>query len=181
MAAQIKFTSTKLNSSRKEGLLKPDSDGYYELIIGGLNTYNSVGEYYTADGARALFEQSSSFMRRIKNGCLKGESGHPKKLPGMSADDYIRRVLTIEETNVCCHFKEIWLDESFGRQNPQYRNNALVAVKAKIKPSGPRGEALRASLENKNENVCFSIRAFTKDYYQRGQTIRVLDQIVTWD
>lgn len=177
----IKFTSTKLNGTGKEGILKPDDDGYYTLIIGGLNTYNSAGEFYTAQGAKDLFQQSNTFMRRISNGCLKGESGHPKKLPGMSDNDYLNRILTIEESNVCCHFKEIWLDLDYGKKNPQLGNPELVAIMAKVKPSGPKGNSLQSSLDNPSENVCFSIRAFTKDYYQKGQTIRVLNSIVCWD
>lgn len=177
----IKFTSTKLTNAGKKGILTPDENGYYELVIGGLNTFNSVGEYYTLEGAKELFEQSSIFMRRVNNGCLKGESGHPKRQPGMSDNDYVRRVLTIEETNVCCHFKEVWLDEQFGRKNPQLKNPSLVAIMAKVKPAGPRGPSLQASLDNPDENVCFSIRALTRDYYSRGTTYRVLNQICTFD
>jgi hypothetical protein len=179
--ANVKFTATKLASKGKAGILKPDDDGYYTLVIGGLNLFNSVGEYYTADGARQLFEQSSTFMRRIKNGCLKGEMGHPKRLPGMSMDDYLRRIMTIEETNVCCHFKEIWLDEQYGKNHPEFKNPSMIAIMAKLKPTGPKGPSLQKSLDNPNENVCFSIRAFTKDYAVRGVINRVLDQVYSWD
>lgn len=179
--AVIKFESTKLNNTGKEGILKPDEDGYYTIPVGGLNTLNSAGEYYTADGAKQLFEASSVLMRRIANGNLKGEMGHPKKLPGMSMDDFLNRIMTIEEKNVCCHFKEIWLDTDFGKNNPNLNNKNLVAIMAKIKPAGPYGPALKASLDNKNENVNFSIRAFTSDFYQAGKTIRVLKNIMTWD
>lgn len=177
----IKFTSTKLAAKGKAGLLKPDDQGYYTMVIGGLNMFNSVGEYYAADGAKQLFEQSSTFMRRIQNGCLKGELGHPKRLPGMSMDDYLRRIMAIEETNVCCHFKEVWLDEQYGKNHPEFRNPSMIAIMAKVKPAGPKGASLKESFDNPNENVCFSIRAFTKDYIQQGRTIRVLDQVMCWD
>lgn len=177
----IKFTSTKLTNAGKKGILKPDENGYYPLVVGGLNTFNSVGEYYTLEGAKQLFESSSVFMRRVANGNLKGEEGHPKRLPGWSDDDYLRRVMNIEETNVVCHFKEVWLDEKFGRDHPELRNPSLVAIMAKVKPAGPRGPALQASLDNPDENVCFSIRALTRDYYNRGTTHRVLNQIFCWD
>lgn len=177
----IKFTSTKLAAKDKAGILKSDEQGYYTVVIGGLNMFNSVGEYYTADGARHLFEQSSTFMRRIQNGCLKGELGHPKRGPGLSMDDYLRRIMTIEETNVCCHFKEVWLDDQYGKNHPEFRNPSMIAIMAKVKPAGPKGPSLKESFDNPSENVCFSIRAFTKDYMQQGKTIRVLDQIMTWD
>jgi hypothetical protein len=178
---QIKFTSTRLEGTGKKGLLKPDSAGYYTLPVGGLNVFNSVGQFYTADGAKKLFETSSIFMRRVKSGCLKGESGHPKRSPGMSMDDYLNRILTIEETNVVCHFSEIWLDEDFGRRNPKFSNKDLIAIMARVKPAGPHATSLEASLNNPEEEVCFSIRALTRDFMFKGTTHRVLEQIVTWD
>jgi hypothetical protein len=57
----------------------------------------------------------------------------------------------------------------------------VIAIIAWVKPSGPNGPALEASLDNPNENVCFSIRSFTDDYRERGITRRVLKTIVTWD
>ncbi len=179
--SSVRFTSTKLVGSNKKGVLQADANGYYTMPIGGLNTLNSAGEYYTLEGAKQLFDASSIFMRRIKAGCLKAELGHPKKLPGMTMDDYLNRLLSIEETNVVAHFAEIWLDESFGKNNPQYKNPKLAAIMAKVKPAGPKGPALKESLENPQEDVCFSIRALTRDYYERGQTFRVLQQIVTFD
>lgn len=181
MAEVVKFTSTKLSGLNKAGVIKPDSDGCYTMVIGGLNAYNSVGEFYTLDGARQLFESSSALMRRIQNGCLKGEVGHPKLSPGMSGDDYLRRILAIDETNICCFFKEVWLDPNYGSANPKFKNPSLVAIMAKVKPAGVKGQALEAAFNNPGENVCFSIRALTKDYYNRGQTYRVLTNIVTWD
>jgi hypothetical protein len=169
---QIKFTSTRLDGTGKKGLLKPDSNGYYTMPVGGLNVFNSVGQFYTADGARKLFESSSIFMRRVKSGCLKGESGHPKRTNGMSMDDYLNRILTIEESNV---------DEDFGRRNTKFNNPELIAIMAKIKPSGPHAASLEASFNNPEEEVCFSIRALTRDFMFKGTTHRVLEQIVTWD
>lgn len=177
----VKFTSTKLAAIGKQGILTPDADGYYELVVGGLNTFNSAGEYYTLEGAKTLFEESSVFMRKIQKALLFGEYRHPAKTPDMTNDDYIRRILTVDEDNVICHFKDIWLDENFGRNNPQHNNPQLVAIMAKLKPYGAKGYLLKESLENSNVNTCFSIRALTKDYYQKGQTYRVLTHICTFD
>ena len=177
----VKYTATKLNAIGKEGSIKPDANGYYTIIVGGLNTLNSAQEYYTLDGAKELFDSSSIFMRRVANGSLKGEVGHPKALPGMSKDDFMGRVLRIEETNICSHFSEIWLDENFGRNNPRFNNPKLVAIMAKVKPIGPKGPYLKEAFENKGENVCFSIRAMTRDYYSKGVNHRVLAAILTFD
>lgn len=177
----IKFSATKLTNTGKRGVLKPDEDGYYEMVIGGLNVFNSAGEYYTLKGAEQLFSASSIFMRRVKSGCLKAEVGHPKKLPSMAYREYVQRIFAIEETNICAHFKEIWLDPTYGIKNPQANNPNLVAIMAKVKPTGPKAAGLQAAFDNPHENVCFSIRAVTKDYFERGQCYRVLENIVTFD
>jgi hypothetical protein len=177
----IRFTETKLSSTGKQGIIKPDADGYYDIVIGGLNVLNSAGEYYVYNGAKELFEQSSTFMRRVKNGCLRGELGHPKLAPGMSTDDFIQRILRIEETNTCVHYADIVLDTDYGKNNPKFNNPYLVAVIGKIKPSGPKATALESAINNPKENVCFSIRALTKDTYSNGRNNRMLVQIVTWD
>lgn len=175
----VKFTAQKLAPGKK-GILPCDENGYYTMPIGALNVFNSVGQFYTMDGAKQLFEGSSSFMHRVANGYLKGEVGHPKR-GNMTVDQYMARILTVEETNVCCHFKEVWLDDTFGKTHPELKSPNLVAIMAKVKPSGEKGAALKESFENPDENVAFSIRSLTKDVYVRGVTNRIIQQIITFD
>jgi len=177
----IHFSEVSLSNQNKKGILKPDENGYYTMIIGGLNVFNSVDQYYTLQGSKDLFESSSIFMRRVKSGNLKGEVGHPKRVPGMSIDDYVHRIMSVEDTNVCVHISEVWLDTEFGKNNPKHGNPNLVAMYGKLKPSGPKGDALKAAFENPKENVCFSIRALTDDRLVNGTQHRKLVQIVTWD
>lgn len=179
--SQILFTSTKLSMLGKEGVLKKDKDGYYTVVLGALNIFNSAGEYYVANGARQLFEKDAILMRRISNGNLKGENGHPKFPIGGKMRDYIERLMTIEETNVISHYKEVWLEEDFGKKNPRFGNPSMVGIFAKVCPSGEKAAVLQRALENPSENVNFSIRAFTRDYVEGGKTYRVLESIVTWD
>jgi hypothetical protein len=180
MGNTVRFGCTALVGTNKAGTLKPDANGYYDIVVGGLDVFNSVGEFYTYEGAKDLFQSSSQFMRRIKRGVLAGEMGHPVKEAGMRNEDFVARVLTIRENNVCCHHKEIYLDMDNVRDE---RGNKVIAIRSKLKPAGPHGEALRQSLENPDENVCFSIRALTNDTPDRlrGYTKRALKTIVTWD
>ena len=177
----VYFTSTKLAKMGKKGVYKPDSDGYYTIVLGALNCYNSAGHFYTADGATHLFEKSSGFMRRVQNRCVKAECGHPEFVAGMTEDQYVNRILTIVEKNVVAHIADIWLDFDFGKNHPEYDNRDLIAIMGKVKPSGPHAAWFKECLDNGVEDVCFSIRALTRDYYNRGTRIRVLDQIVTFD
>lgn len=181
MSGLIKFTATKLSSRGKQGVITPDGDGYRTMIVGGLNAFNSAGEYYVLDGAKALFEESSSFMRRIKNGCLKGEVGHPKPSPGMTPTTFMDRVCSIDDRNVCVHFKEVWLDPTYRPPTDTPTNSGIVPIMAKLKPSGPHGPALEAALNNPSENVCFSIRALTRDSRVGRVNHRTLVFIQTFD
>jgi hypothetical protein len=109
---------------------------------------------------------------------LKGEYGHPKMIPGQSIQQFATRVLTIDEQNVCAHFREIWLDFDSVKDKD---GKAVVAIMAWVKPSGPMGQYLAQSLENSDENVCFSIRAFTDDKMEGRVKKRILKTIVTFD
>lgn len=177
----VKFTETVFSSKGKKGILTPDSDGYYEVVVGALNTYNSAGEYYTAEGAIALFENSSHLMRRIKNGALYAELGHPKKAPGMSMEQFYSRVVSIEETNICGHFSELRLDFKFGEKHPELNNKDLIAVVAKVKPAGPKANALQIALENPKQNAAFSVRGLTENKYKNGRVERRLTNIICYD
>jgi hypothetical protein len=173
----IRFACTSLAGVNKVGNLKKDDQGYYEVVVGALNVFNSAGQFYVYEQAKALFESSSQLMRRVSRGALRGEYGHPKFQPGMTNDQFANRVMSIYEENVSHHFRDITLDFDRVKEN----GKPVIAIIAWVKPAGPNAKALQDSLDNPNENVCFSIRAFTDDYREMGITKRVLKTIVTWD
>jgi hypothetical protein len=178
MANSVHYGCTSLNGTNKAGLIQPDGNGYRKMVVGALNMFNSAGEYYEYERAKSLFDNSSQFMRRVGRGVLKGEYGHPKMIPGQSIQQFATRVLTIDEQNVCAHFREIWLDFDSVKDKD---GKAVVAIMAWVKPSGPMGQYLAQSLENSDENVCFSIRAFTDDKMEGRVKKRILKTIVTFD
>lgn len=178
----VKFTETVFSQQNKEGNLPaPDSDGYYTVVLGGLNCYNSAGEYYVADGVVEMFQKSSSFMRRIQSGSLYAEVGHPRKQPGMSYEDFYRRIIDIDDTNICGHIADITLDLNYGKSNPGVCNPEFIAIMGKVKPAGAKAEALRLSFENRKQNTAFSVRGLTDNQLRGGRTERKLTQIVTYD
>jgi hypothetical protein len=172
------YSCTALNGTNKVGSLKPDADGYYTLVVGALNVENSAGAFYPYEPAKHLFDESSAFQRRIMNGSLHGECGHPRLAPGMSTRDFMARCMDVVETNICCHFKAIYLEHGTVRDE---RGRPMIAIIAKVKPAGPMGPALREALENPSQNVCFSIRSFTHDTMQGGRTYKNLKTIITFD
>ncbi|WP_233874336.1 S80 family phage morphogenetic serine protease [Paraburkholderia adhaesiva] len=174
----VRFGLTALNGMNKAGTLRPDANGYYPVVLGGLNMFNSVNQFYPYEPAREFFEHSSQFMRRVHSGNLRGEYAPPRRLPGQPIEDYARRILDIDVNNVSHHIAEVSLDfENY--KDPDGRG--IVAILGQVKPSGPHGVHLKDSLDNPRENVCFSIRSFTLDV-PSGRTVRrELKNVVTWD
>lgn len=181
MSGNIRFVSNQFQVPGKKNIITPDENGYYQVVLGGLNIINSVGEFYTATGATELFSRSSDLMRRINNKNLKGECGHPKQCPGESDDAYYRRAMTIEETNVSHHIAWVELDENFGKNHPEFKNPDIIGIIGKVRPTGPHGASLKADLDNPMTNVNFSIRALSANSYRAGRCIRTLGHIETWD
>jgi hypothetical protein len=180
--ANLLYTQTKLPMLKKKGITKPDEDGYYTLVLGGLECHNNTGAwFYTSQGVKKLFEPGSILRRRIDNGCLRAEVNHPRQMPGEKDDDFFARQLDIDLNNTCAHFKEIWLDEDFGKNHPEYGNPRLIAIMGKVKPEGPKAEILREALTNDRANICFSIRALVQQELVRGKVVRTIEELVTID
>lgn len=177
-ANNITFTCTRLAGTNKVGDLKKNERGYYTMVIGALNMYNSAGMYYRFDAAKQFFEASSSFMRRVTRGALRGEYGHPRREAGMSVQAYYARLLSIHEDKVCVHFASVTLDFDNYKDD---QGRPIIAIIAEVCPSGPLGHVLEKQLQNPNENVCFSIRSFTDDRMERGVINRYIKTIVTFD
>lgn len=169
---------TALVGTNKVGELKPDADGYYTVILGALDSFNSAGAYYPMNGAEAVFAESSSLQRRVRTGNCRGEYGHPQRAPGQSIQEHMGRCMRIHEPNIAFHVSEVWLDKSVVK-GPD--GKALVAVMGKIRPCGPMGHVLEAQLKNPKENVCFSVRALTVDTIVAGIIQKVIKQIIGWD
>lgn len=170
--SSIVFSVVKTHNVNKT--LEKDDNGYYKVCLGGLNTYNSAGAYYVADGVKELVSNPSSLVyRRLKSGYLNGEMGHPSFVPGMTKTDYILRNMKIDQSNISHHIKEIeFIPDSKGN---------MIRIMGWVKPSGPHGELLKQALDNPDQNVAFSIRSFTDDTMQAGRVTKKIKEIITWD
>lgn len=176
--SSVRFTCTSLVGTNKVGKLKKDENGYYTMVIGALNMFNSAGMYYSYDAAKHFFDESHAFKRRIAKGALRGEYGHPRREATMSQAQYHLRLLDIHPDKVCCHFAEVWLD--FENYKDEH-GRPIIAILARVIPSGPLASVLEKQLQNPEENVCFSIRSFTDDIMVGGVMHRHIKTIVTFD
>ena len=174
----IKFTCTALKGTELEGKIKKDADGYYWIPLGGLDIQNSAGEYYPYEESKALFESSSIFMQRVKAGRLRGELGHPKRLPGMTMEQFVNRCAYIHEDKVACHIADVSLE--FNKVFDK-NNKPIVAIMGRVCGSGPFADTFERSMSNPKEDFCMSIRSFTDDFVRGGRVQKVLKEIITWD
>jgi hypothetical protein len=175
----VMFSCTRLHGTNKVGELKKDEHGYYTMVVGALNMFNSVGMYYRLDAAEQFFKDNSgAFMRRVQRGALRAEYGHPRREANMTMQQYYMRLLDIHPDKVCAHFAEVWLDYDNYKDE---KGRPIVAILAKVLPSGPLGSVLEKQLQNPKENVCFSIRSFTDDKPIGGVMHRFIKTIVTFD
>ncbi len=178
--SKITFTSSFSKLKLDKTKLKPNADGYYKVSLGAINVYNSAGDFYEyTEEVAKLFGASSTLMTRLDAGALRSENGHPKMLPGMSKNDFIRRICTIEETLVCGHIKEVSIEMT--NKTEKDANAPIVMVTGLIRPEGTHGEALKSSLENPDSNSALSIRSLTKNRMVGNTMVKTLIHIATWD
>lgn len=78
---------------------------------------------------------------------------------------------------MCSLLRYLFRFENF--KNPN--GTKIIAIRAKLRPSGAKGDFLQQQLDNPKENVCFSIRSFTENTYRGGRTNKVIKTIVTFD
>jgi hypothetical protein len=108
-----------------------------------------------------IFSDNSPLMRRISSGTLFGELGHPKQRPGESLDAYIRRLMLIDEHNVCFVVSEACLIEK--------------QIMVKVRSYGPKANIFN-QLNEDFSNTKIGVRAFVTD--NKITTIITFDLVV---
>ena len=177
----IQFTATGLSGGKK-GNLKEVGDGYYEIVLGALNVFNSMGEFYVAEPAITLFRNSSTLMRRIKNGALYAEVNHPKRTADYKTlEEFYHRWIDIDLGNVSAHIRHIELDTEFGRKCPELNAPNAIGIIGHVTPYGEKKSTLEDAIHNPSINVAFSIRALTDNVVVNGRLQRTLLDVYTFD
>ena len=179
MSNNVKLTVIKSTSGNR--VIKPDADGYYKVVLGAFNVLNSAGEAYSFDGIEAILKDKTNVLNtRMSTGRLRSEADHPRREPGQSVRDFVSRNLDISTARAACHIKEAWLDKTDHSEGIPGLGNVIL-VKGLVKPSGVFGKGLKDSLDNPEEDTCFSIRCFSVIKNRGIQAVRYIKQIVTWD
>jgi hypothetical protein len=188
MSKIITFGSTVLEGTGKKGILKPMEPGgqYYLLNSGGFNIENRSGiKYRFNDYLRECMREDSDLNRRVREGQLQCELGHPPQYyweridgrivqtPITDVFQWIHRLRTIIEANVCGSVRKIHWVMKGGETDPVY--NMI-----EVRPFGVHGHILKDSLEDPDINTAFSIRTVTKPQ-KMGDRSREVDYFTGYD
>jgi len=174
---------TKLESKKEQqGITDSvitDSNGYYKVILGVLNTYNRSGIFYRIKDPSSLLKNKTILNRRVTEGTLRSEEEHPV-YDGMSNKEIISRTIFLDSSNICAHIKSIEMVDT-GKCEPGWDGYNITVVHGWVKPSGPHGTHLKESFDNPDENVYFSIRSLVKQKYIGRTLVRDVIDVSTWD
>lgn len=175
----VVYSATVLDGVNKVGKLKSDENGYFPMTLGAFDMSNRSGIHYDmTDHVKNLFDQSSALMRRIRNGALRSELGHPQPRPGesMNSPAFLRRSRQINPRNCINHIKSAILVPG-----KDHKGNDIIRVEGMIKPSGVHHLMLIEQLKNPDEDVAYSVRSLANQMFKNGQYHRQIEEIITWD
>lgn len=157
---------------RKLQALTPDEDGYFSGVpLSVFNEKSLNGCYYDTDSYyRHLTDLNSVFNIKLRHGNLYGEWGHPKD------DKDLQRICSIDRDQESHHFKAVYT-----AKNPAAGKPPIIY--GDLKPSGPKGQYLQASLMNKHENSAFSLRCIMTEQYDATLRagVRTVEEFITYD
>ncbi|EBW9734610.1 hypothetical protein DQR70_06400 [Salmonella enterica subsp. enterica serovar Oslo] len=171
------FEITVQRGLNNGGTIKRLDNNYCQVVLGALEYPNSVGAVYDLQSAINIIEKSTIFNRRMEQGYLRGELGHPVERECRDYNDFVRRIHTIDERNVSCHIRRVWIDHQYKGHNGE----KIIAILGEVAPSGPHAAALERKLNNPHENVAWSVRSLTNDRIVNGVKRKWFESIVTWD
>ena len=179
MAALLECTALK--GTGKQGVLTPNEDGYYTVVMGAYDIQNSVGAHYDLNSALGLLAPGSPLQRQIEKGVLYGELGHPNPQHFVDANGvfnrnaFFQRLYKIEEDRCAVHIRRVWVDRNF----KDHQGRTVCAVMGEIRPQGMKSQMAAQALENPSSNFYMSVRSVTMD--DQIRRVKYSKAIITWD
>lgn len=188
---RVTFGNTVLADSGKRGILMPmEPNGeYYLLNGGGFNIPNRSGITYNINSyLEECMKSDSDFARRISEGQMQCELGHPptyyyQMINGREVRtnitdiyEWIQRLRTVIERNVCASIRKVHFEYD---ANANIRTTP-VRTKVEIRGFGPHKQIFLDSIKDPDMNTAVSIRTVTKPQ-QMGHTNREVDYWSTFD
>lgn len=178
----LTFTSNKTLLRGKQGKLKQDSSGSYEVLAGAYNVANNVGDIYLlTERVKKLFVKST-MMEKLNKNQLYGEGDHP------SLDEFRSKARTEQQAI------QLWINR-LGQIQAKAISHQITSVALKpldivkdgrpvwgvflgIKPLHP---VLKQSLADPEQNTAFSVRSFVDRFIKLGEMFCEAKDIITYD
>jgi hypothetical protein len=173
------YECTVMKGQGKKGILRPDANGYYTVVLGGMDVFNTKQGFYDANLTGDILSTCELFKSRISAGNLYGEMGHPRREPGMTDDEFLYRVHDVLESNISHHIAKVWYDRD--NYTDRKTGQKMVAFVGKVKPDGKWEQTLIDRLENPDQDCCFSVRCSSADKFAGGRILKKITKIITWD
>lgn len=179
--SDILFRSLQVaGPTTKVGKIDTDEYGYGTMVLGAIGGLNSKGEYYECTReVMQLFDKSSILQQQVQASSLYGENGHPN-LTGMNEQQAMSRFLSIQEPNVCTHFRNIYLDPNYHTKSSTMRKGE-IAIIGELKPYGDKAEVVNEAFKNPHMNLSYSVRCLSRPKTINGTIHRTILSIITWD
>ena len=156
-------------NGKKLKALRPDENGYYDVCLAMLDATSRNRAYYDVDSlVHEITSADTIFNMMLTQGNLRGEYGHPQ------ANSDLARIEEIREDRVSHHIYKLWTGERMENGVPLF---------GKVKPTGPFGHLVEASLLNPKENTTFSLRCLMTQRPDPAQNrmYRTVKRLVTFD
>lgn len=168
-------TTSVIDDNRKLGRAIRDKDGYYTDVpaaVLGTVTRNRT-QYDTPAFLDKLTNPDSSFNKRITEGTLHGEWGHP--FVNLESKEGLNRLLHLEPLLESNHIRSVSVKH--------IQDLNLDMVMMDTKPTGPYGRYFEEAMEDPTRNVAFSLRGISEARFDRAAnvTYRKLLTLVTFD
>lgn len=170
------YSNIALAATGKKGILKKLDNDYYEIILGAFGAFGNGGWLYDTRTAMQFIERNPDFIRMMQNGRCRSEWGHPRRVPGMTDQEWFIRINEIMESNTSSHIRRIRISMDTVIDE---KGRKVAAIIGEVRPSGPKADEFRRQLENPYEDVNYSIRCFaTKNF---ANMTKHITRIITWD
>ena len=168
-------TTMMIDDNRTIRAAVKDKDGYYTgvpVAVLGTVTRNMT-KYDTPSFINQLTSETTSINRRIKEGTLFSEYGHP--FVDLSSSAGMQRLLHLEPKEKSNHIRSISVKN--------VADLGLDIVTIDTKPDGPYGTYFDNAMQDPTQNVAFSLRGISKAKFDKatGITNRELISLVTFD
>jgi hypothetical protein len=183
MSASVLKIESLITTTPRRDKLRIADDGSYEIIAGAYNVHNYAGEFYRlTDGVRELFSHEGQYSTKVYMGRGKSEYFHPDYSVFKTEKEVRDRANIIMDERVCGIITKVRLvDAGFSERGLNQPNIHYVVIN--IKPDGPFGSRLEASLNDPTHDSAFSVRAWydeARNQYNH-EVVKIHTHIIGYD